>query len=507
MFKKIHVFLAALIFVVVIAGQQVQAQLTQATPQPTEISPAIIQVQKIEVKGSTVFGEAEVNPIIKPLEGRSVTLEELNKVANAIFRLYFDRGYITTEVELVENSLPSGFIEIQVSEATGDHIRNRIRLSGNSSLRIANASLFERLQRGVSIESSAKFDVNILPNISQTLAQIEQETGTKSALIYAKFQSDRLELRLVTDRGKSLISVVGATESEILTTAAKLTKNIRMQMPFLSSAKKMYQWLIAPLQAELESQKIKNFVFIMAPGLRSLPIAALHDGEKFLLEKYSIGLMPSFGVTNSKYVNIQNEPVLAMGISEINQNVEEIKQTQLQPLPGVPNEINTIVEIRGGKSLLNEQVTLENLKRESQDYSIVHLAGEGEFEGEVKNSYILLWDQLLRLNQIRELGWNKRQSPIELLVLSGSRTALGNDIIEFGFAGLAVVAGVKSVLGSLWYVSDEGTSELMIKFYQQLKTAPIKAEALRQAQLEMIRSDSLSHPYYWSAFTMIGSPW
>ncbi|HBE17748.1 MAG TPA: hypothetical protein DEG17_18675 [Cyanobacteria bacterium UBA11149] len=507
MFKKIHIFLTALIFVVVITGQQVQAQLTQATPQPTEVSPARIQVQRIEVKGSTLFGEAELKRIIKPLEGRSVTLEELNKVVNDISQLYFDRGYITSEVDLVKNSLSSGFIEIQVSEATGDHIRNRIRLSGNSQLRIANASLFERLQRGVSIESSAKFDGNILPNISQILAQIEQETGTKYALIYARFQSDYLELRLVTAQGKSLISVVGATESEILTTAAKLTGNIIKQMPYLSLAKKMYQWLIAPLQAELESQKINNLVFIMAPGLRSLPIAALHDGEKFLVEKYSIGLMPSFGLTDTSYRNIQNEPVLAMGISEINQNVEEIKQTQLGPLPAVPNEIDTIVELRGGKSLLNEQVTLENLKRESQDYSIVHLETHGEFEGEVKNSYMLLWDRLLRLNQIRELGWNKRQSSLELLVLSACKTALGNDNIEFGFAGLAVVAGVKSVLGSLWYVSDEGTAQLMTKFYQQLKTAPIKSEALRQAQLAMIQSDDFKHPYYWSAFTMIGSPW
>jgi CHAT domain-containing protein len=196
-----------------------------------------------------------------------------------------------------------------------------------------------------------------------------------------------------------------------------------------------------------------------------------------------------------------------MGISEPNNNIEEVKKEELSPRPSVPNEIKTIVEIRGGKSLLNQQATLENLKIESRNFSIVHLATHSDFKGELNNSYILLWDQLLRLNQISELGWNKRQSPIELLVLSAGKTAAGNSQMELGFAGFAVQAGVKSVLGSLWYVSDEGTSEFMIKFYQQLKTAPIKAEALRQAQIEMIRSDSLSHPYYWSAFTMIGSPW
>jgi len=123
---------------------------------------------------------------------------------------------------------------------------------------------------------------------------------------------------------------------------------------------------------------------------------------------------------------------------------------------------------------------------------------------------------------------------VELLVLSACRTAVGDEDAELGFAGLAVQAGVKSALASLWYVSDEGTLGLMTQFYQQLKVAPIKAEALRRAQLAMMKGEvrivggqlqeggekmplppelaklgdkSLEHPYYWAAFTMIGSPW
>jgi CHAT domain-containing protein len=106
--------------------------------------------------------------------------------------------------------------------------------------------------------------------------------------------------------------------------------------------------------------------------------------------------------------------------------------------------------------------------------------------------------------------------------------------VELGFTGLAVQAGVKSAMGSLWYVSDEGTLGLMTQFYEQLKSAPIKSEALRLAQLAMLKGETrlqggnlvtsggsiplppelvklgdkdLTHPYYWSAFTMIGNPW
>ena len=135
---------------------------------------------------------------------------------------------------------------------------------------------------------------------------------------------------------------------------------------------------------------------------------------------------------------------------------------------------------------------------------------------------------------MRELGWDK--PTVELLVLSACRTAVGDKNAELGFAGLAIAAGVKSVLGSIWYVSDEGTLALMTEFYTHLNNAKIKAEALRQAQLAMLRGDvviaegnltrsggrravvlpptlrnlenkNFSHPYYWSGFTMVGSPW
>jgi CHAT domain-containing protein len=178
---------------------------------------------------------------------------------------------------------------------------------------------------------------------------------------------------------------------------------------------------------------------------------------------------------------------------------------------------------------------LENLKaqRQRQPFGIIHLATHASFQpGAPNNSYIQLWDSKLGLNQLSELGWNK--PPVELLVLSACRTALGNRDAELGFAGLAVQAGVKSALGSLWYVSDEGTLGLMMDLYQQLKQTPIKAEALRQAQLAMLKGQvyikgsqlvagsksvplpaelaqledtKFEHPYFWAGFTLIGSPW
>jgi CHAT domain-containing protein len=99
-----------------------------------------------------------------------------------------------------------------------------------------------------------------------------------------------------------------------------------------------------------------------------------------------------------------------------------------------------------------------------------------------------------------------------VLVLSACESAIGDNREEMGFAGLAVGSGVRSALASLWKVKDVGTLRLMTEFYGYLRSTPIKAEALRQAQLAMLHKKDLpnldlSHPHFWAGFTIVGSPW
>ena len=295
---------------------------------------------------------------------------------------------------------------------------------------------------------------------------------------------------------------------------------------YLQSAQQLYQWIIAPLEPDLQALGINTLLFSVDRGLRSIPLAALHDGKQFLVEKYSLSLIPSLNLTDTRYVSLKNAHVLAMGAD---------KFTNQDPLPAVPEELSLIAQKWGGKSFLDEAFTLKNLQsqRSQEPYQIIHLATHSEFQpGSPNNSYIQLWDRQLHLNQLRQMEWNN--PPVDLLVLSACRTALGDENAELGFAGLTVQAGVKSALASLWYISDKGTLALMSEFYQQLKTAPSKAEALRLAQIAMLRgqvriegdrlltpdgdfslppqlatrgNQVLSHPYYWAAFTMVGSPW
>jgi len=341
----------------------------------------------------------------------------------------------------------------------------------------------------------------------------------------------QLELVLVTAEGQPIQRrVEGATCSKVFTEAKTFRSTItdpRNRRGYLAPAQQFYQWLITPIEKDLQAKQINNLTFIVDAGLRSIPLAAMHDGKGFIVERYSVGLMPSLSLSDTRYVDVRNFQVLGMGAA---------KFAEQNPLPAVPIELSLITsQLWSGKSFLDDAFTLENLKsaRASLPFGIIHLATHAEFKpGTPSNSYIQLWNSKLTLDRLRQL--KLYDPPVQLLVLSACRTALGDESAELGFTGLAVQAGVKSALGSLWYVSDEGTLGLMTTFYGQLKQAPIKAEALRRSQLAMLQgkvrvqqgklvtSDrtfplppelaqqgdkELSHPYYWSAFTLIGNPW
>jgi CHAT domain-containing protein/uncharacterized protein YunC (DUF1805 family) len=372
-----------------------------------------------------------------------------------------------------------------------------------------------------------------LATMQETLKRIAVVPGKPCAIIYVVARNDQLELILVTGHASPIRYSIPAAKKAIL---LPIVEQFRMEITnprqrsstsYLSRAQQLYQWIIAPLEKDLKTLKIETLLFSLDPGLRSMPIAALHDGKQFLIEKYSFSLIPSFSLTNSNYASIDGTKVLAMGASEFKDK---------EPLPSVPIELHSIVsDLWPGQSFLNEAFTLENLRsqRLNTQFGIIHLATHATFNpGEPKNSYIQLWNSKLQINQIPTLNWDL--PPVELLVLSACRTALGDRESELGFGGLAVKAGAKSALASLWYVSDEGTMGLMMEFYQELRHSKIKAEALREAQLAMISGKvqlrngrlittgedfplppnlaslsnrNMAHPFFWSGFTMVGSPW
>jgi CHAT domain-containing protein/glycosyltransferase involved in cell wall biosynthesis len=391
-----------------------------------------------------------------------------------------------------------------------------------------------------------------IKNLEETQAilnGISEQTGVKPALIYVTFappivaekkkavelkDSDELEIVVITGKEAPIYRRITKSNRQDVLTLARQFRNsvidISQENAYQEPAEKMYKLLISPIEEDLKSRGINNLVFLMDNGLRSIPLAAMFDGKQFLVEKYSIGLMPSLSLTDTRYKDIRDSQVLALGAAKFAKTEEQ------NPLPAVPIEIETITKkLWKGEYFLNQDFTESNItqKRRNTPFGILHLATHGDFrKGAVGNSYIQFWNNKLPLDKLNTLGLN--DPPVELLVLSACKTALGDEEAELGFAGFAVMAGVKSAVGSLWYVSDEGTLGLMTDFYDYLRKAPIKAEGLRQAQialltgnvtikngqvitrsgnlllppeLENIENKDLKHPYYWAGFTMIGNPW
>lgn len=366
--------------------------------------------------------------------------------------------------------------------------------------------------------------------IAKHLTEISQQTGIKPAVIWAIPQEDMLRLLLITPNGQFIAKEIrGANRERLSKRIAELEEAVfdRPSLKYMPPARIIYQWLFKPLDPYLEAENIDTLLLCTGPSLRSLPFAALHDGEKFVIEKYNLARIPAFNLTDTDY-EAKEESVLAMGTSEFE---------DLPSLPGVYVELNTIVpKLWSGRKIVDRDFTVPNLIKAHQqgNFDIIHIASHSLFSpGSPENSYIQFSDRKLSLDRLADLELD--DPAVDLLVLSACETALGNEDAEFGFAGLAIQAGVKSALASLWAINDRATVVLMSEFYQQLKDTTIKAEALRKAQIRMLKeevfvegtrirgaavevnlpaigsatptSQNFSHPYYWAGFTIIGNPW
>jgi CHAT domain-containing protein len=235
--------------------------------------------------------------------------------------------------------------------------------------------------------------------------------------------------------------------------------------------------------------------------LRVIPFAALHDGRQFLIERYATAIAPSMQLVDPKPLADQPNLALILGVSQSVQGFID--------LPNVPREIDEVQQIEGGKKILNDAFTEARFAAElsSTPYNIVHIASHGQFDVDPKQTFLLAYDKPLGMDQLEnsiKYG-ERRESALELLVLSACETASGDDRAALGLAGVALKAGARSALASLWYVSDEAAGALVVDFYRSLKSGQSKARALQAAQRKLASGQRYAHPAYWAPFLMIGN--
>ncbi|WP_199245111.1 CHAT domain-containing protein [[Phormidium] sp. ETS-05] len=271
---------------------------------------------------------------------------------------------------------------------------------------------------------------------------------------------------------------------------------------FTKPAQKVYDWLIRPIETELAASGVQTLVFVPDGGFRNIPLIALYDGKEYLAQKYSVALTPGLQLLDPKPLAREQLQILAAGLTEARQD--------FSPLPGVEAELQRIQAQAPTNILLNADFTNASFKAavNSYPFPVVHLATHGEFSSYAEDTFVLTWDSRINANELDSLlrSDNRQTKPIELLVLSACKTASGDDRAALGLAGVAVRAGARSTVASLWYVSDAATSLLMTKFYEELANTQItKAEALRRAQAALLQEPEFAHPYFWSAFVLVGN--
>ncbi|MEM8603050.1 MAG: CHAT domain-containing protein [Cyanobacteria bacterium P01_H01_bin.121] len=336
--------------------------------------------------------------------------------------------------------------------------------------------------------------------------RVIEQANQSTAAIYPILLDDRLEV-IVQLPGQDLFHAsTPVSQAELSALIQTLRYDLRLPYTLRSvqgQAQQLYNWLLKPVQKQLAEQQIDTLVFILDGPLRNIPMGLLYDGDRYLIEDYSVAVAPSLRLVDPQRLADQDLAAIAAGLSEARHDFSSLQFVDV--------EVSEVAEQLPGRLLLNETFTQSSFAKalEQTSYPIVHLATHGQFSSDPEQTFILAWDQPIKLdtlNQMLRSSSLSREQAIELLVLSACQTAAGDERAALGLAGVAVRAGARSTLASLWNLDDETSSVLMDSFYEALQTSGItKAAALRQAQLDLLNNPGYQHPRYWAPFVLVGN--
>ncbi|MEH2258242.1 CHAT domain-containing protein [Nostoc sp.] len=338
---------------------------------------------------------------------------------------------------------------------------------------------------------------------------VEKEKST--VVIYPIILDNRLEIITRLPGQDAIYRKTTKVPKDVL---ENVVEQLRKDLPIASRepdvkqhSQQLYDWLIKPIESDLRNADITSLVFVLDGSLRNIPMAILYDRQqqKYLIEKYAISLMPGLQLLDPKPLHNVRLNALIAGVEQ----ERLIEGKSFPELSNVTQELKLVQsEVKSSKELLNQEFTKANLQKQIQStpFSVVHLATHGQFSSDIEQTYILTWDSLLKARELDNLlraRGESRRGTIELLVLSACKTATGDKRAALGLAGVAIWAGARSTLATLWTVDDEYTSDFMGELYRQLNARVTKAQALQRAQLAILAKEN--RPYFWAPYVLVGN--
>ncbi|BAZ13516.1 TPR repeat protein [Calothrix sp. NIES-4071] len=340
------------------------------------------------------------------------------------------------------------------------------------------------------------------------LDKVVDQDNPNTAILYPIILADTLQVIVKIPKQQLKFYTTEVTTAEIETTVAQLRRDIidpSAIESFKIQSQKLYTWLVKKIEPDLATSDVDTIVFIPDTLLRSIPFSALFDGKNYLIEKYAITMNAGLQLLDPQPLQRQQLNVLTAGLSQ------PPFPYKFAPLPGIKSELEQISKA-GIKTttLLDRQFTSKQLNNLVHDipFNIVHLATHGIFSSRAEDTFILAADGPINVREFDNLLRSREQAhsrAVQLLVLSACQTAEGDKRAALGLAGVAIKAGARSTLASLWQIDDESTAIFVGNFYRELKAKVSKAAALRLAQLKLLNHPNYRAPGYWGAYVLIGN--
>ena len=348
-------------------------------------------------------------------------------------------------------------------------------------------------------------------NLSALINIAETGTDPNAVKIYPIVLPEKLAIIVDVPDQPLLLRTIEVPQSTVDSTLKTLRSSLTLpgKTPeVLASASQLYEWLIDPLLPILESNpQIETLVFVPDGLLRNIPMGVLYDGEQYLIEKdYAIAIAPQLNLfapaANTTPLKILRGGVgLAQTIRGQQFPTIDLLQAELEQIPD---------QFTVAPPLLNESFTQANLETQlaSKRYSALHWKTHGVFSSMPTETFLVAYQEGITANELSELvrsASEQQAEPLELVVLSACETAQGDRRAILGLAGIAVRAGARSTLSTLWRADDRANTQLMDGFYQGLQAGLNKAQALQAAQKSLLLEEGYPAPYFWAPYVLVGN--
>jgi CHAT domain-containing protein len=486
-----------------------QEQNQQVAAAQTNTEEALLLAKAVNAPELVYRWSAQLGRIQEQRGDRTGAIQSYSQAVDTMRTLRGDLLGLNADAQLVEpetlepvhRQLVSLLLPKDGSQPSSSTLKNARDIIESLQLEEINNYL-----RAACLQSKVEIDAVLNSNI------ISQQT----AVVYPIILPDRIAIIVSAAGQETKLYTQPVPQATVEATVKALQSGLRnrISLGFKQPSQQLYTWLIQPIAATLKQQKIETLVFVLDGALRSVPMAALSDGQQFLVEQYSLATTPGLKLTSPQPLQVQALSGIAFGLTEARSiNLPNGGSQSFSELPFVKPELEDLQkEIKPSTVELNERFTraqFQQLLQKSQA-PIVHLATHGQFSSSRDQTFLLASDGVIDIDQLATaLGArdNARTSAIELLVLSACETAIGDDRAPLGLAGIALKSGARSTVASLWKVNDAATSVLMQRFYQAVATRKVtKAVALQQAQKAILDDPQFRrHPYYWAPFILVGN--